>query len=281
MRALTTLGVFSESPPDFFGLTPTGRLLASEQVSSFRPLALFMTGPPRWRCWGDLLDSVRTGGPAAERVLGMPIFEYYAAQPEESRIHDQALAAISEVHSAAIVKAYDFTRFRRVVDVGGGSGRLLAAILNAVSGAEGVLFDLPHVAGEMPAVFVQHGVADRCRVATGSFFDAVPGGGDAYLLKLVLHDWDDDRASAILATCRRAMGADSTLLIFERVLPERAEHGQAEGAFLLDLEMLVMTPGGRERTQAEFGRLLATTGFVIERVVETVGPLSIIEGRPL
>jgi len=211
----------------------------------------------------------------------MPIFEYYAVQPEESRIHDQALAAISAGHSAAIVKAYDFTRFRRVVDVGGGSGRLLAAVLNAVSGAEGILFDLAHVAGEAPPVLAQHGVADRCRVATGSFFDAVPGGGDAYLLKLVLHDWDDDRASAILATCRRAMGADSTLLIFERVLPERAEHGQAEGAFLLDLEILVMTPGGRERTHAEFGRLLAVTGFVIERVVETVGPLSIIEARRL
>jgi SAM-dependent methyltransferase len=283
MRTLTALGVFSEPQPDTFALTPTGELLLNERPGSLRALVLFMTGPSRWQCWGDLLGSVHSGEPASERVLGKSIFDYYAAHPEESEIHDQALAAISSLQSVAIVSAYDFARFQCVVDVGGGSGRLLAEMLRACPALTGVLFDLPHVAGEALALLARQNVADRCRIESGSFFNAVPGGGDAYLLKHVIHDWDDGRATVILAACRRVMGADGTLLLCEHVLPERAEHGQAEVAFLLDLEMLAMTSGGSERTEGEFRRLLAAAGFHLERIVGTVcpaSPVSIIEARP-
>jgi len=198
-------------------------------------------------------------------------------------MHDHALAAQSALQAAAIVSAYDFTRFQCVVDVGGGSGRLLAAMLRACPALTGVLFDLPHVAGEALALLARQNVAERCRIESGNFFHAVPGGGDAYLLKHVIHDWDDERATVILAACRRVMGADGTLLLCEHVLPERAEHGQAAGAFLLDLEMLAMTSGGSERTEGEFRRLLAAAGFHLERIVGTVypaSPVSIIEARP-
>jgi orsellinic acid C2-O-methyltransferase len=283
MRTLTALGVFSEPQPDTFALTPTGELLRNDRPGSLRALVLFMTGPARWQCWGDLLGSVRSGEPASARVLGTSIFEYYAAHPEESAMHDHALAAQSALQAAAIVSAYDFTRFQCVVDVGGGSGRLLAEMLKACPALTGVLFDLPHVAGEALALLARQNVADRCRIASGNFFHAVPEGGDAYLLKHVIHDWDDGRATVILAACRRVMGADGTLLLCEHVLPERAEHGQAEVAFLLDLEMLAMTSGGSERTEGEFRRLLAAAGFHLERIVETVcpaSPVSIIEARP-
>src|SRR5262252_5302033 len=148
MRTLTALGVFSEPHPDTFALTPTGELLRNDRPGSLRALVLFMTGPWHWQCWGDLLGSVHSGEPASERVLGTSIFDYYAAHPEESEIHDHALAAQSALQAAAIVRAYDFTRFQCVVDVGGGSGRLLAEMLRACPALTGVLFDLPHVAAE-------------------------------------------------------------------------------------------------------------------------------------
>src|SRR5215470_8514492 len=178
MRTLTALGVFAEPHPDTFALTPTGDLLRNDTPGSLRALVLFMTGPARWQCWGDLLGSVRSGEPASERVLGTPLFDYYAAHPEESAIHDQALSAISSLQSAAIVSAYDFTRFQCVVDVGGGTGQLLTEILRACPALTGVLFDLPHVAGQAHALLDRQGVAERCRMASGSFFEAVPGGGD-------------------------------------------------------------------------------------------------------
>jgi hypothetical protein len=176
MRTLTALGVFAEPHPDTFALTPTGDLLRHDTPGSLRALVLFMTGPARWQCWGDLLGSVHSGEPASARVLGTSIFEYYAAHPEESAMHDHALAAQSALQAAAIVRAYDFTRFQCVVDVGGGSGRLLAAMLRACPALTGILFDLPHVAGDARALLAQENVAERCRIDAGNFFHAVPGG---------------------------------------------------------------------------------------------------------
>jgi SAM-dependent methyltransferase len=284
MRTLSALGVCSEPEPDTFALTPTGELLDPACPGSLRALVLFMTGPSRWQCWGDLLGSVRSGEPASERVLGTPLFEYYAAHPEESAMHDQALSAISSLQSAAIVRAYDFTRFQCVVDVGGGTGQLLIEILRACPALTGVLFDLPHVAGQAQALLDRQGVAERCRIASGSFFEAVPGGGDVYLLKHIIHAFDDSRASVILSACRHVMGDEGTLLLCEHVLPERTQQGEAGIAFLLDLEMLVMAPGGQERTAGEFGRLLSTAGFRLERIVGTgclASPVSIIQARPV
>ncbi len=279
LRALAALGIFAEQEPDCFALTPAGKLLRRGVPGSLHPVVLFLTGEVRWRCWANLLGCVRTGQPAASQVLGMQLFDFYAAHPEESAVHDEAMAAFTSMVSAAVLHAYDFSRFRCVVDVGGGTGQLLADILRAHPALHGVLFDLPLVVAEARDVLAARGVADRCRIEGGSFFDAVLKGGDAYLLKNVIHDWDDPQATAILAACRSALPPDGMLLVLDRVLPECAEAGQGADAFLLDLEMLTMA-GGRERTESELRELLAVARFALKRTVPTASPLSIILGRP-
>jgi hypothetical protein len=234
-------------------------------------------GEVRWRCWSDLLGTVRAGGGGAERTLGMSLFDFYAAHPEESEIHDQAMRATSAAQVAAIVGAFDFSQAGVVIDVGGGTGELLAAVLTANALPRGILFDLPHVVAHARSIFTDNGVMDRAQTMGGSFFESVPAGGNTYLLKTVIHDWDDTRAMAILANCRRAMTAGGKLLIIERELPEVGEPGQTAEALLLDLEMLVMTPGGRERTRSEFARLLSDAQFKLAKVVSTTSPVSIFE----
>lgn len=280
MRALCALGVFAESGTGEFSLNPTAELLRSDAPGSFRAVVLFMAGGVRWRCWSDLLGTVHAGGGGAERSLGMGLFDFYAAHPEESEIHDQAMRSLSAAQCAAVLRAMDFSQAGTLVDVGGGTGELLAAILAANPGLSGVLFDLPHVVEHAARVLGDHGVAGRVEVVGGSFFDTVPSNGDTYLLKTIIHDWDDARATAILRNCRKVMTSASKLMIIERALPELGQPGTAE-AFLLDLEMLVMTPGGRERTISEFARLLSDTGLTLVRTVPTGLPVSILEARPV
>ena len=280
MRALVALGVFVEMDGDRFSLAPAGELLRSAVPGSQRSIVLFLAGPARWQCWSDLLRSVRSGEPAADRILGMPLFDYYALHSEESQIHDEAMAAFSSSVATAFLTAYDLSPYRLAVDVGGGSGQLLAQILCAYPQLSGVLFDLPNVVGQAGRTLTEAGVADRCRVHAGSFFETLPSGGDLYLLKNVLHDWDNEHAEAILGKCRAAMPRDATLLVLDRLLPERAEHGRKLDEHLIDLEMLTVAPGGRERTQREMQALLEGTGFGVNSVLTTASSLSIIEGRP-
>jgi len=277
MRALCSLDVFAESATGKFSLNSTAELLRSDVPGSYRKAVLFSVGEVRWRCWSDLLGTVRAGGGGAERTLGMSLFDFYAAHPEESKIHDQSMRATSAAQVAAIVDAFDFSQAGVVIDVGGGTGELLAAILAAHSSLRGTLFDLPHVVAHAQSVFTDNGVIDRVQTMGGSFFESVPSGGNTYLMKTVIHDWDDARATTILANCRSAMTAGGKLLIIERELPEIGAPGQTAEAFLLDLEMLVMTPGGRERTRSEFARLLSDTQFKLVRIVPTTSPLSIFE----
>jgi O-methyltransferase domain/Dimerisation domain len=277
MRTLCSLGVFAEFPSGKFSLNSTAELLRSDIPGSYRAAVLFAVGEVRWRCWSDLLGTVRAGGGGAERTLGMSLFDFYAAHPEESEIHDQAMRATSAAQVAAIVGAYDFSQAGVAIDVGGGTGELLAGVLTANSLLRGILFDLPHVVAHAQSVFTDNGVMDRVQTVGGSFFESVPAGGNTYLLKTVIHDWNDARATAILANCRRAMTAGGKLLIIERELPEVGAPGQTAEALLLDLEMLVMTPGGRERTRSEFARLLSDTQFRLARVLPTASPLSIFE----
>jgi len=251
--------------------------LRSDVPSSYRAAVLFSVGEVRWRCWSDLLGTVRAGGGGAERTLGMSLFDFYAAHPEESQIHDQSMRATSAAQVPAIVGAFDFSQAGVVIDVGGGTGELLAAVLAANSLPRGILFDLPHVVAHARSVFSDHGVLDRQQTMGGSFFESVPAGGNIYLLKTILHSWDDTRATAILANCRRAMPPGGKLLIIERELPDIGEPGLVAEAFLLDLEMLVMTPGGRERTRGEFARLLSDAHFKLARIVPTSSPVSIFE----
>jgi hypothetical protein len=280
MRALVALGVFVELDGDRFSLAAAGEVLRSGTPGSQRSVVLFLAGPTRWQCWSDLLGCVRSGEPAANRILGMPLFDHYALHPEESQIHDEAMAAFSSGVATAFLAAYDLSPYRRAVDVGGGSGQFLVRILGAYPQLSGVLFDLPSVVDQAARTLTEAGVGERCSVHAGSFFQTVPPGGDLYLLKNVLHDWDDERAGAILAKCREAMPVDATLLVLDRLLPERAGHGRNVDAHLIDLEMLTVAPGGRERTSREMHALLERAGFGVNGVFAMASSLSIIEARP-
>jgi hypothetical protein len=279
IRALCALGVFSEAEDGSFSLTHAGDLLRGDVRGSYRPVVLLLAGRTRWRCWSSLLETVRTGVNAAEHELGMQLFDFYASQPAESRIHDEAMRSMS-AGNAKIVEAIDVGNAGVIVDVGGGTGELLAGVLTAHGEATGILFDLPEVVRNAPEVLAAGGVAQRCRIEPGSFFDRVPR-GDLYLLKQVLHDWDDARAVAILACCRRHMPANARLMVIERRMPERAEPGLVREAFMTDLEMLVMTPGGRERTESELQALFTAAGFQHVRTVSTGSTLSVFEARPV
>ncbi len=280
LRALVVHGVFEEEGPDRFRLNAAAELLRRDAPESQRAGVLFTAGDMRWQLWSDLLESIRTGQAVVERAFGKTVFERHAENAEESALFNQAMAGFSAALSAPLIAAYDFSAFRCVADLGGGTGRLLADILAANPNLQGVLFDLPHVLAAAPPLLEASGVAGRCKLVSGSFFEGVPAGADAYVLKSVLHDWDDARATEILASCRKAMAQTAMLLIVERVMPEKAEQGRAAEAYLLDLEMLVNTPGGRERTETEFRALLSAGAFTTTRIVPTAAPVSVVEARP-
>jgi hypothetical protein len=229
-----------------------------------------------------LLYSVQTGEPAFRKQAGADDpFAGIGADPELAALFDEAMADWTKHVAVAAVAAYDFARFGTIVDVGGGNGTLLAGILGVTRGSRGIVFDLPHVAERAQAHLAEVGVADRCTAVGGDFFRDVPPGGDAYLLKHVIHDWNNERAVQILTTCRRAMGPDARLLIIEGVYPERIDaSSESRGAAANDVNMLVCT-GGRQRSAAEFRALFAAAGFTLTRMVPTP-PLQtrIIEGAP-
>ena len=280
LRALVAYGVFEEDAPDRYGLNAAAELLRRDVPGSQRAGVLFTAGDMTWQLWLDFLESVRTGHSVVERTFGRNVFERHAENSEESALFGQAMAAFSAALSAPLIAAYDFSSFKCIADVGGGTGRLLADILAANPKAQGILFDLPDVTTAAPSLLEASGVARRCKLVAGNFFEGVPVGADAYMLKHILHDWDDARAIAIISNCRKAMARNTTLLIVERVMAERAEQGRAAEAYLVDLEMLVHTPGGRERTESEFRAILSAAGFATMRVVPTTTPVSVIEARP-
>jgi precorrin-6B methylase 2 len=282
VRALAALGIVAEAASGRIELTAFGAPLRSDVPESIRDAVLFLAGDWAWRAWGDLLYSVRTGEPAFDRNFCMSNFEYWEHNPEAGAIHDAFFRTMSRTTNAPIVAAYDFSRFGMVVDVGGSTGALLAAILRAHPDVRGILFDLPHVVEGTESVLAEAGVADRCTVVAGSFFDSVPTDGDAYILKYIIHDWDDERAAAILRRCREAMAPGTVLLLVEQMLPERLEAGAAARRVArLDLQMLVLTPGGRERTEDEFRSLLRKSGFELRAVIPTASPFCILESVPV
>jgi hypothetical protein len=234
-----------------------------------------MIGEEQDRCWDDLLNTVRTGETAFERLYGRPYFAYLGEHPEQGKIFDAAMTSFSSRSMRAVLDAYDLSEVGTLADVGGGLGTNLAAALGRYPMMRGVLFDQPHVVARARPVLEATGVSDRCAVEGGDFFEAAPRGADAYLLGHILHDWDDARAGLILDTLRRAMPAGAKLLLVEYVLPEA--DGQAFGK-LLDLHMMVLL-GGLERTEAEYQRLFAAHGFRLTRVVPTAGDAAVIEGR--
>jgi hypothetical protein len=280
LRSLVAHGVFAEESPDRFRLNACGELLRSDVPESLLAGVLFTAGNARWDMWSDFLESVRTGQAASERAFGKDIFQHFAEDAAESELFNRAMTSFSAALSAPVIAAYDFSPFACIADVGGGKGRFLTDILIANPAVRGILFDLPHVVAGI-ALTSQAKVAERCSVVAGDFFAAVPAGASAYLLKQVIHDWDDARALAILKSCREAMTPAARLLIVERVMPARAEQGRSPEAYLLDLEMLVMTPGGRERTETDFRGLVAAAGLRVTRIVPTRSPVSVIEAQPI
>lgn len=275
LRALASVGLFAEVGNRRFRLTPLGRLLRSDSAEALGGYARFSGDESTWRPWGELRHSVRTGEPAFDHVFGMPAFEYFAKMPESAAVFNAAMTSISTLESKAVAAAYDFTGIDTLVDVGGGHGLMIATVLKANRRTCGILFDLPHVAAGAAALLRSRGVADRCQIVGGDFFASVPEGADAYVMKHVIHDWDDERAAHILSNCRRAMPPRGKVLIVDPVIP--SGNGAHFGK-LLDLQMLVLTPRGRERTLAEFRALLKRAGFRLRRVVATDTHLSIVEG---
>jgi SAM-dependent methyltransferase len=279
LRLLTSIGVFTEDADSRFALTPIGACLRAGVPGSMRATALLLGGITQ-QAWGDLQHSVETGEPAFRRVFGMDSFDYMAQHSDEAANFDAAMAELTEHLATAVVAAYDFSPFRRVVDVGGGTGALLAGVLKANSRLAGVLFELPHVAERAIMQVRKLGLASRCEIVGGDFFKSVPGGGDAYLLKHVIHNWNDDRAVEILKNCRRAMRAKAKLLVLESVYPLRIDQSdESRVAAANDVNFLVCT-GGRERSQAEFGRLYEAAGFRLTRILPTQTPVKVIEGIP-
>jgi len=278
LRMLVAFGILRREGEDRFLLTPTGEFLRTDVPGSLRATIRFLTGPWFWRAWEQLSHSVRTGQPAFDQVWGMSNFEYWARHPDVSAIHDDAMAGLTALETARVLSAYDFSRFGTIVDVGGGNGALLAALLRQHPQTRGILADLPHVVTQAAAILQHAGVTDRCRVVSGDFFEAVPPEGDVYVLKHVVVDWDDERARRILQRCHAAMDPKAILLIIDRVLSPQPLAEEALG-YILDLTMLVVTPGGHVRTQAEFQQLLASAGFELARVIRTGGPTDIVEAR--
>jgi hypothetical protein len=277
LRALASLGLFVSLPGRRFELTPSGQSLRADVPGSLRAWARFNGQEIMWRPWGELLYSVKTGKSAFDHVFGTTVFDDAATHPDAGAALNDAMTAFSAIDSAALAEAYDYSGIGTLVDVGGGHGLLLTALLRANSRLRGILFDRPHVVQGAVDRFRREGLADRSAVVGGDFFDAVPDGGDAYAMKFIIHDWDDDRAIRILRNCRRVMRDGTRLLVVERVL---SAGDQPDFGKLSDLQMLVFAPSGRERTEADFRALYDAAGFRLTHVVPTTSPLSVIEGVP-
>jgi len=276
LRALSTVGVFRETEDQRFVASPMSELLRTDHPQSMWGWPMFIGRPYHWQMWGDLAHSVRTGEDAIHHRHGVGIWTYRADKPEETTVFNAAMEAMSRNVAPAIIAACDFTRFKRIVDVGGANGALLAAILTANPQSTGVVFDLPHVVREASSVIRGAGLEGRCEMVEGSYFDGVPSGGDAYIFKSVLMDHTDETCAAILRQVRTAMGPHGALLVIEGVIS--AANEGPRNAFS-DLMMLVGT-GGRERRRDEWEAVLAAGGFALSSITPTASRVQILEGRP-
>lgn len=276
LRFLASLGIFAETQDGRFELTPLARGLQTGAPGSLRAMAI-MYGEEIYRAWGDLMHSIRTGETAFDHVFGSGHIQYMAQHPAAAAVFNQAMTEFTAQEATAVIRAYDFARFDTIVDVGGGKGSFLTAILKANPAVQGVLFELPHIAHSAQESIETAGLAGRCQVAGGDFFVTVPSGGDAYILKNIILNWDDDQSVAILTNCRRAMAEQGRLLVIESViLPPNVPSFSK----LLDLHMLVVT-GGQGRSQTAFRALLAAAGFELLDVISTRSSTSVIEAAPI
>lgn len=274
MRVLAAIGVLQPHGSGKFALSQTGEFLRSDVLGTCAPIARLFGRMNVWHAWGDLLHTVRTGDVAFDHVHGTNVWSYRAHHPEEAAVFDKAMACGTARFSDAVLDAYDFGRFGHVVDVGGGDGVFLERILERHPTVHGTLFDQPDVIARVPSDHTREAYGVRHRAVAGNFFDSIPGGADAYLLKWILHDWSDTASVDILKSCRRAMKPDGRLLVAEYIIG--ADYASPEGE-LMDLTMMVMN-GGRERTIDEFSVIFSLAGFRLLSATRTSTPLCIIEG---
>ncbi len=275
LRTLASHGVFYEKEAGEFSLNPMADYLRSDSPESLRGWTIMHGEHFLWQPYGAILHSVRTGKPAFNHVFGMNGFEYLGDRPEAAAIFNDGMRSVSADKFGAVADAYEFSEIGTLVDVGGGPGGLLAAILRANPHVKGILGELPHVLEGAKKCFDEAGVADRCEYVSIDMFEGVPSGGDAYAMANVIHDWDDEHCITILENCRSSMNDGGRVLLIELVLSPRNEPHVSK---FTDIEMLVMTEGGKERTESEYRRLLEAAGFRLSRVVPTESPYSVIEG---
>lgn len=273
MRGLASMGVFAEQEPDYFTLTPLAACLQSDIPGSMRAIVI-MVGGEYYQSWGKFLYSIQTGDSAFEHLHGMSLFQYYAQNPELGKLYDEAQKSGSAAARAEILKCYDFSGISKLVDIGGGNGSLISSILIANPTMQGVLFEQPSVIVEAKDLIEAEKVSERCELVAGDFFESVPSGGDAYILRYILHNWDDERAIAILKNCHRAMVENGKLVVIEQVIPPGNEPFIGK---LLDLHMLVLFPGGCERTENEYRALFEASGFKLNKIFPTRANVSVLE----
>jgi hypothetical protein len=272
MRALASTGVFEERDGRKFALTSAGEMLKKGPV---RDMALWIANEFNLRVHANAMHSVKTGEPAVSVTVGEGAFEHFAKNPGLSRVFNDAMTGFSSLVIPAVLEAYDFSGIKTLVDVAGGHGGVLTGVLQKYPAMKGILFDLEHVIEGAKPRIAALGLTDRVSTASGDFFKAVPAGGDAYIMKHIIHDWDDDKSTVILENIRKVLPEDGRVILIESVIPPGNEPGLGK---IIDLEMLVM-PGGRERTEEEFRRLFDRAGYRRTRILPTQSPLSVIEAR--
>jgi hypothetical protein len=276
LRGLAGHDIFVEVSDQTFGLTPLAELLRPGTHGSQVPHALTVMEPWWWDSWGNLLHSVQTGETAFDAVHGMGLFDYLNQHDEAAQIFNGFMTALTDAQAEAMVNAYDFGNARLVVDIAGGQGALVRAILEKYPQLQALVFDQPSVVMDASRLIREIGMEARCKVVSGNFFESVPAGGDIYMLKQIIHDWDDQDSIAILRNCRQAMTDAARLLIIERVVPPANQRGEGK---LADITMLVIT-GGMERTEAEYHALLQASGFQLRQIIPTTTPFHLIEAIP-
>lgn len=271
LRALAGTGVFTQDELGRFALTPLGNMLRSDVAGSQKAFSMMM-GAEFYRTWGELLHTVKTGEQGFRKGFGKTFFDYMTENHARHSIYDAAMQGVHSVETGPMMDAYDFGAFRTVADIGGGNGSALAAILERHPGMQGILFDLPSVADRARPVMEDAGLSSRCRIEGGDFFSSIPEGADAYVLRHVIHDWEDGDAVTILRNCRKAMKDGGKVLVVEMVVPPGNDPGFGKW---LDLMMLLV--GGRERTEEEYRRLFSAAGLMLHRVIPTASDVSILE----
>ena len=275
LRTLASIGVFSETADRKFELTPISALLRGNAPNSVRDFAVMMGEDWIWQAWAELPHSIKTGDVAHEKVQGMGSFDFFQKNEEAGKVFNAAMTNFTQAIIPAVTEAYDFSGVSKLVDLAGGHGLLLAGILKVNPHLQGVLFDLPFVIEGAGELLKKEDVSDRVELASGNFFESVPQGADAYMMKHIIHDWDDESSIKILQNIRTAMNENGKVLIIEMVIPEGNEPHPSKA---LDILMLVME-GGKERTRNEYRKLLDASGFRLARIIPTKSPYSVIEAE--